>query len=85
MALSKPCAAVWQRIYYCAKLYVMLRSYDDFCSIICTVLHGRCCVIQHSCCNTNKTIIIIIIYASVRVPEVGDKNCYYYYYKNYYL
>jgi len=29
--------------------------------VICTVLHGRYCVIQHSCCNTNKTIIIIII------------------------
>jgi len=26
-----------------------------------TALHGRCvCVIQHSCCNTNKTIINII-------------------------
>jgi len=33
--------------------YVMLCSYDDFCSIICTVLRGRYCVIQHSCCNTN--------------------------------
>jgi len=39
----------------------MLRSYDDLRFIICTVLRGRYCVIQHSCCNTNKTIIIIII------------------------
>jgi len=37
----------------------MLCSYDDLCYIICTVLRGRYCVIQHSCCNTNKTIIII--------------------------
>jgi len=36
----------------------MLCSYDDLCYIICTVLHGRYCVIQHSCCNTNETIII---------------------------
>jgi len=36
----------------------MLCSYDDLCYIICTVLHGRYCVIQHSCCNTNKTIIV---------------------------
>jgi len=36
----------------------MLCSYDDFCSIICTVLRGRYCVIQHLCCITNKTIII---------------------------
>jgi len=28
---------------------------------ICTVLRGRYCAIQHSCCNTNKPIIIIII------------------------
>jgi len=35
-------------------------SYDDLYSIICNVLRGRYCVIQHSCCNTNKTIIIII-------------------------
>jgi len=37
----------------------MLCSDDDLCYIICTVLRGRYCVIQHSCCNTNKTIIII--------------------------
>jgi len=37
----------------------MLCSYDDLCYIICTVLRGRYCVIQHSRCNTNKTIIII--------------------------
>jgi len=35
----------------------MLCSYDDLCYIICTVLRGRYCVIQHSCCNTNKTTI----------------------------
>jgi len=39
--------------------YVMLCSCDDLCSIIRTVLHGRYCVIQHSCYSTNKTIIII--------------------------
>jgi len=39
----------------------MLCSYDDLCYIICTVLRGRYCVIQHSRCDTNKTIIIIII------------------------
>jgi len=39
----------------------MLCLYDDLGHIICTVLRGRYCVIQHSCCNTNKTIIIIII------------------------
>jgi len=38
----------------------MLCSYDDLCYIICTVLRGRHCVIQHSYCNTNKTIIVII-------------------------
>jgi len=27
-------------------------------AIIYSVLHGRYCVIQHSCCNTNKTVII---------------------------
>jgi len=32
-----------------------------FVYIICTVLRGRYCVIQHSCCNTNKTIIIIML------------------------
>jgi len=45
MALSKPCAA-----------YAMLCSYDDLCYIICTVLRGKYCVIQHSCCNAIKTI-----------------------------
>jgi len=39
----------------------MLCSYDDLCSMICTVLRGRYCVIQHSWCSTNKTIIIVII------------------------
>jgi len=39
----------------------MLCSYDDLCYIMSAVLHSRYCVIQHSCCNTNKTIIIIII------------------------
>jgi len=34
----------------------MLCSYDNLCYIICTVLCGRHCVIQHSCCNTSKTI-----------------------------
>jgi len=29
--------------------------------VICNVLCGRYCVIQHWCCSTNKTIIIIII------------------------
>jgi len=36
----------------------MLCSYDDLCYIICTVLRGRYCVIQHSCCNINKNIIV---------------------------
>jgi len=36
----------------------MLRSYDDLCSILCTVLCGRYCVIQHSCYNTHQTMII---------------------------
>jgi len=39
-------------------IYVMLCSYDDLCYIICTVLRGRYCVIQHLCYNTNTTIII---------------------------
>jgi len=38
----------------------MLCSYDDLCYIISTVLRGRYCVIQRSCCNTNNTIIIAI-------------------------
>jgi len=33
MALSKPCAAIWQRVYYSAKLR-MLCLYDDLCHII---------------------------------------------------
>jgi len=52
-----------QRVYYCTKLR-MLCSYDDL-YIICTVLLGRYCVMQHSCCNTDKTIIIIIIISFV--------------------
>jgi len=39
----------------------MLGSYDDLCSNIYTVLRGSYCVIQHLCCNTNKTIIIILV------------------------
>jgi len=39
----------------------MLSSYDDLFCIICTVLRSRYCAIQHSCCNTNKTIIKAII------------------------
>jgi len=34
----------------------MLCSYDDVCYIICNVLRGRYCVIQHSCSNTNKPL-----------------------------
>jgi len=57
--LSKTCAAIWQRVYYRAILR-MLRYVHMMICVTCTVLHGRYCVIQHSCCNTNKTIIIII-------------------------
>jgi len=46
----------------------MLRSYDDLCYIICTVLRDRYCVMKHSCCNTNKTIIIIILHIAFLVP-----------------
>jgi len=58
---------------------VMLCSYDDLCYIICTVLHGRYCVIQHSCCNTNKTFIIVINSVDISFfhPETrtcGDKS-----------
>jgi len=54
----------------------MLCSYDDLCSIICTVLHGRYCVIQHSCCNTNKTVIYL--YRNMEksiVIEFTDNGC----------
>jgi len=40
--------------------------------IWCTVLRGRYCVIQHSCCNTNKTIIIIF-WPRYSVPRVDKK------------
>jgi len=42
------------------------------CSNTCTVLRGiHCvCLIQHSSCNTNKTIIIIIIIISVCLLEI---------------
>jgi len=85
--LRKPCAAVWQRVYYCAKLRMLCyvqsinqsficsesqisiaqynnknknseqdtpQAHGDFSYITCTVLRGSYCVIQHSCCNTNK-------------------------------
>jgi len=47
----------------------MLCSYADLCYSICTVLCGRYCVIQHSCCNTNKTTDITtnnVLYNSIR-------------------
>jgi len=43
----------------------MLCLYDDLCSIICTVLRGRYCVSQHSCCNANKTITYYIYYIDI--------------------
>jgi len=50
--------------------------YDDLCSIICTVVRGRYCVIQNSCCSTNKTIIIktIIITVITCMSEHNDKS-----------
>jgi len=40
----------------------MLCSYDDLCYIICTVLRGRYCVIQHLCGNTNKPLLFLLCY-----------------------
>jgi len=37
----------------------MLHYVHIMICVICTVLRGRYCVIQHSCCNTNKAIIIV--------------------------
>jgi len=48
----------------------MLCSYDDLRSVLCTVLRGRYCVIQHLRCNENKTIIIITMEASVKTAVV---------------
>jgi len=46
------------KLRHWVSLAPLFGSVFDLCYIICTVLRGRYCVIQHSCCNTNKTIII---------------------------
>jgi len=52
----------------------MLCSHDDLCYIICTVLRGRYCVIQHSCCNTNKTIITDTDHQRQYVDDIGGAS-----------
>jgi len=55
-----PCAAMWQCVYYCAELRMLCYVYRMIGVILYALsCCGRYCVIQHSCCNTNKTIIII--------------------------
>jgi len=51
----------------------MLCSYDDLCYIICTLLRGRYCVIQHSCCNTNKTIIKLLTQSELSKVESREE------------
>jgi len=40
MALSKPCAAIWQRVYYCSKLRML--CYVNM--MICVILYALSCV-----------------------------------------
>jgi len=53
----------------------MLCSYDDLCYIICTLLRGRYCVIQHSCCTTNETVIIIVIIIIIIIGDWPVLSC----------
>jgi len=67
-ALCKPCAAIWQRVCYCAELR-MLCSYDDLCYIIFTLPCGRYCA-------HNPAFVLQYYY---RVSLFGIIIWYYYY------
>jgi len=42
MALSKPCTAIWQRVYYCAKLHMLCYVH----MMICVILYALSCVAE---------------------------------------
>jgi len=62
--------SVYITVLNCVRYVMFNCSYDDLCYIICNLLRGRYCVIQHSRCNTNKTIIIIIVIIILKLPSV---------------
>jgi len=57
VSLAPLFGSMYITVLNCICYVVFNCLYDDLCYIICTVLRGRYCVIQHSCCDTNKTTI----------------------------